>query len=333
MGFLFRLGKTNVGWSASFLVVLAPRSPSVRYQSLISDSARWERFELRPTDIVISTPAKCGTTWTQMMCALLIFQTPELELALDTYSPWLDMLTRSDDEVFAQLGAQTHRRFIMTHTPLDGIPIADGVTYLSVGRDPRDVVLSMLNHRSNMDFGSLLDARNKAVGLDDVAELLAAGPPPEPASELDAVWGWVDNPADVTVSGSSLRSLVHHMNTVWPVRDDPNVHLMHYDDLQSDLGGNMRRLATTLEIEVPEVRWPELVEAATFASMKSRSAQLVPDSSHGLWVDTDQFFHQGTSGRWRSVLDADAQQRYADAIGAFAAPELVAWLHHDTTAP
>ncbi len=322
-------GSASIGQGVSFHGVPTPRSPSVRYQSLISDSARWERFELRPSDIVISTPAKCGTTWTQMMCALLIFQTPELALPLDTYSPWLDMLTRSDDEVFAQLGAQTHRRFIKTHTPLDGILIADGVTYVSVGRDPRDVVLSMLNHRSNMDFDSLLDARSKAVGLDDVAELLAAGPRPEPESELDAVWAWVDNPADVTVSGSSLRSLVRHMNTVWPVRNDPNVHLMHYDDLQSDLAGNMRRLATKLEIDVPDARWPELVEAATFASMKSRSAHLVPDSSHGLWIDTDQFFHQGTSGRWREVLDADAQPRYAEAIGALASPELVAWLHHD----
>ena len=315
--------------------MLTPRPPSVHYTWLISDSARWERFTLRPSDIVISTPAKCGTTWTQMMCALLIFQTPELELPLDTYSPWLDMLTRSDDEVFAQLDAQTHRRFIKTHTPLDGIPIVEGVTYLGVGRDPRDVVLSMLNHRSNMNFEALLDARNRAVGLDDVTELLAAGPPPAPASELDGMWEWIDNPTNVTVSGSSLRLLVHHITTFWEVREEPNVHLMHYDDLQSDLGANMRRLATTLEIDVPEARWPELVEAATFASMKSRSAHLVPDSSHGLWVDTGQFFHHGTSGRWREVFDADARERYANTIGALASPDLVSWLHHDgaTEAP
>src|SRR5262249_38699700 len=38
--------------------------------------ARWEGFEFRPGDIVISTPKKCGTTWTQMLCALLIFDGP-----------------------------------------------------------------------------------------------------------------------------------------------------------------------------------------------------------------------------------------------------------------
>jgi aryl sulfotransferase len=45
----------------------------IRYSNMVWDSARWEGFELRPDDIVISTPPKCGTTWTQMICALLIF--------------------------------------------------------------------------------------------------------------------------------------------------------------------------------------------------------------------------------------------------------------------
>jgi len=35
-----------------------------------------------PGDIIISTPPKCGTTWVQMICALLILQEPELPL------PW-----------------------------------------------------------------------------------------------------------------------------------------------------------------------------------------------------------------------------------------------------
>lgn len=35
----------------------------VHYTSIISDNERWDGFVLRPDDIVISTPAKCGTTW------------------------------------------------------------------------------------------------------------------------------------------------------------------------------------------------------------------------------------------------------------------------------
>ena len=49
------------------------------------------------------------------------------------------MLTRALDDVVADLDAQTHRRFIKTHTPLDGLPHDPRVTYIGVGRDPRDV--------------------------------------------------------------------------------------------------------------------------------------------------------------------------------------------------
>jgi aryl sulfotransferase len=40
--------------------------------------------------------------------------------SLAELSPWLDI---SRDEVQARLSAQRHRRFIKTHTPLDGIPL------------------------------------------------------------------------------------------------------------------------------------------------------------------------------------------------------------------
>jgi hypothetical protein len=97
-----------------------------RYRSFVADSARWKGFAFRPGDIAISTPPKCGTTWTQMLCALLAFDTADLPRPLAEISPWLDMQTRSLDSVVADLQAQTHRRFIKTHTPLDGRGVTTG---------------------------------------------------------------------------------------------------------------------------------------------------------------------------------------------------------------
>src|SRR6266550_7695693 len=136
--------------------------PAVRrYRSLVSDSGRWEGFHFRDDDIVISTPPKCGTTWMQMLCALLVFQTPQLPRRLTELSPWLDMQTAVRDDVVAALEAQQHRRFIKSHTPLDGLPYDERVTYICVGRDPRDVFLSLDNHIENTDIMALFAARER----------------------------------------------------------------------------------------------------------------------------------------------------------------------------
>src|SRR4051812_37299816 len=47
--------------------------------------------------------------------------------------------------------------------------------------------------------------------------------------------------------------------------------LLHYDGLKAELEGQMRKLATHLDIEVDEHRWPRLVQAARFESMRSRA--------------------------------------------------------------
>src|SRR6476646_43231 len=124
----------------------------IDYSFGMQDTTRWSRFEFRPGDIVISTPPKCGTAWTQMLCGLLLFDSPELPASIDELSPWLDMKHRTERDVFAQLAAQEHRRFIKTHTPLDGVPVREEVTYVVVGRDPRDAMVSFEPHFANIDF-------------------------------------------------------------------------------------------------------------------------------------------------------------------------------------
>src|SRR4051812_6967488 len=124
----------------------------MRYRSIVADNPRWNGFPFRPGHIVVSTPPQCGTTWMQMLCALLIFDGPDFPEPLDLISPWMDMCNRSVADVWGSLAAQTHRRFIKTHTPLDGLPERRDVTYLVVGRDPRDVAISFEHHTANMDF-------------------------------------------------------------------------------------------------------------------------------------------------------------------------------------
>ncbi len=298
-----------------------------RYVATVYDSGRWDGFELRAGDIIISTPPKCGTTWTQMICALLILQEPDLPLPLDTLSPWIDMVNRSRTEVFADLAAQTHRRFIKTHTPLDGVPNDAAVTYICVGRDPRDVALSFDRHVDNTDTSAFLEARARAAAIDgtELGPLPLA--PPRPEDERGRFWQWVDDDRPSTDVGSSLRRTVEHVQTFRGAAEDLDVVFLHYDDLKADLEGQMRKLGAHLGIEVDEHRWPALVRAATFDAMRSNAGTTVPGGGPEHWIDPAAFFSRGTSGQWRDLLDDADLARYAARVRALASDEVIEWLH------
>src|SRR5262249_49757136 len=154
------------------------------------DNARWDGFQFRADDIVISVPDKCGTTWTQMICALLVFGTPELPDRLARLSPWLDFVPVPVEEVYADLAEQRHCRFIKTHTPLDGVPQPAGVTFVVVGRDPRDVALSMDHMFMNVVDSDVIARRLERLGHVEALEALKDMPEPS-LDQRERVLSWL----------------------------------------------------------------------------------------------------------------------------------------------
>ena len=49
----------------------------------------------------------------------------------------------------------------------------------------------------------------------------------------------------------------------WDAGHLPNVKLLHFAKLKSDLDGEMRRLSAFLGIPIDEARWPAIVELST----------------------------------------------------------------------
>ncbi|MDX3192980.1 sulfotransferase domain-containing protein [Streptomyces sp. MN03-5084-2B] len=288
-----------------------------RYRTVVSDSALWDRFRFRAGDIVISTPPKCGTTWLQMLCALLVFDTAELPRPLTEISPWLDATTYDTTAILAGLESQSHRRFVKTHTPLDGLPPAAGVTYVCVGRDPRDAMLSFEHAVANI--------HPDAVPTGGLGPQVVTPPPADP---LERFRRWADEEAapESASFGVSLANLVHHVRTFWERRDEPQVALFHYADLKADLPGQLRRLASALSISSGRIE--QLAEAATFDRMRSRADELAPGVDAKLWRSNTAFFRSGSSGQWRDLLDPAALDHYHRRVASLAPADLAEWLHH-----
>jgi aryl sulfotransferase len=292
----------------------------VRYTSADEDSARWGSFPFRDGDIVISTRSKTGTTWVQMICALLILQTPELEAPVGWYSPWLDRLTRPKEEVVARLEAQEHRRFIKTHTPLDGIPIDPRVTYLVVGRHPLDSAVSLYYQGANINRARQRQLVEEATGQQAVTE---PDRPRKPVREW--LLDWIDNDASPHQEMDSIRGVLWHDSDAWARKSDSNIVLLHYADLSADLDVQMRQLADRLGISVPEPAWPSLVQAATFASMRA-SADKITGAGQILKSAAD-FFRRGSSGSGRELLTGDELARYYSRAAGLAPADMLRWLH------
>jgi aryl sulfotransferase len=291
-------------------------SAPVRYQSPDEDSARWLGFPFRDGDIVISTRSKTGTTWVQMICGLLIFQEPRLPAPIAELSPWLDHLITPRDEVYAWLAEQQHRRFIKTHTPLDGIPLDPRATYIVTARHPLDMFVSLCHQSENLDRERVRQLTGQP----------APTSPPRPRKPLhDRLLRWINADSDPRESPDSLPSVMWHLSDAWSRRTEPNVLLVHYDNLSADLDGQMRWLAGRLGITVQDAAWPALVQAATFESMRSNADRLVPTT--GILKSNAAFFRRGSSGAGRELLSDEELAGYHARAAQLGPPDLLAWLH------
>lgn len=270
-----------------------------RYCTWLIDSDRWRAFRPRANDIVVATYPKSGTTWMQRILSLLIFRSGE-PVALDRTFPWLEVNRRPIEDVVETLEAQQHVRSVKTHVPFDGIPHFDTVKYIHVARDGRDVCMSYHNHCSG--FRSEALARMDAIGL---AEPTLRRPyprvDPDPAVHFH---NWLTEGAIAGESdGTPYLSYFAYERTFWDARKADNLLFVHYDDLQADMTGEMRRIADFLDIEVPDADLSAMAGSASFESMRKDAAVLIPEMAKNFEGGALRLLNKGKSGRWRGVYD------------------------------
>ena len=298
-------------------------SPRREYRTWMFDSRRWRHYSPRPDDIVIATYPKCGTTWMQRLVGLLVFQTPE-PIPIMQISAWIDRrFPQPIEAVVAQIEAQKHRRFLKSHLPLDGLPFYDDVKYIHVARDGRDACISFHNHGTSFT-NQMIDALNKSGLEDDAIGRPYPGVPVDPG-EFFHQWitkGEVPGHED----GSPSMSFFQFEKTWWKARDRPNVLLVHYNDLKSDLSTEMRRIADFLAISVAPDLWPRLVAAAGFGAMR-RDGDTLMSSAAAIFRDGSRsFFFKGSNGRWRGVINEEDLALYEKKAEAMLAPACARWL-------
>lgn len=300
--------------------MIAQQSRPRLYKDWIVDSTRWEQFQPREADVVVATYPKCGTTWMQRILSLLIFQSPEPRPVWEI-SPWIDCRFQMPlGPMLDLIEAQTHRRFLKSHLPFDGLPQYDQVRYIHVARDGRDACMSFFNHLSA--FTPLAYQ-----GIDGASADMGA-PFPRCPADIQSFWRqWLTQGVrEGETDGYPFGSFFDFEATYWRARHSENLLLVHYNDLKADLDGEMRRIAAFLGIEPRLDTWSRLVEAATFQVMKGEGHALLGDAAGAVFEGgADRFLFKGTNGRWRGVMSPDDLTLYEAAADRLT-PGLARWI-------
>jgi aryl sulfotransferase len=289
---------------------------------VIIDSTRWDAYTHRPGDIIISTSYKTGTTWMQTIVANLLFQDGVFPAPVGVMSPWLDMALPPLDAIIGGLEAQTHRRFIKSHLALDGLPYFETARYIVVGRDLRDVFMSIWNHHSGYadSLKSAMKEKAAANGWDfelDFPDMHAMFQ--EFIQRSSFPW---------ESSGYPYWSHLHHAQTWWDYRGLENIMFVHFADLLENPEREIRRIAKHLDITIDEAQLPGILQRISFGGMKENFEAIMPGSDQLFRGGAATFMNKGTNGRWKGVLTDEELEQCKAAVAREVTPDCAEWLEH-----
>lgn len=276
------------------------------------DSTIWNDLQFRDDDIIIATYAKAGTTWMQQIIAQLLFDgDPDVEVA--EMSPWMDLRIPPKHLKLPQVEAQTHRRFMKTHLPVDALKFSPSAKYVYIGRDGRDVVWSMYNHHANANQ-TWYEALNLTPGR--------VGPPIDvPPADIRQYWNdWLNR------DGYPFWPFWENVEGWWQIRSLPNVMLVHYSELKRDMPDQIRRIARFLDISINETNWNAIVEHCSFDWMKKNATKSVPLGG-AFWDSGAQvFINKGVNGVWADTLTSEESAEYENLAEFKLGRECAQWL-------
>jgi len=285
-------------------------APAVRsYRGMLTRPERWATWVPAKGDILVCTPSKSGTTWTQTILAMLVHRSADLPTKLPVLSPWIDAdLGVPADEVAAALAAQTGRRVVKTHTPADGFPIWDGVTVIAVYRHPLDVFFSLRKHVANR--AAAADDHPMKGSVSSAFQAYANGP-------FDINNREFDNLANVTA---------HYVETVLSGRL-PDLKLFHYSDMSRDGRHAVQALAKAAGIDAGDKLIDAVTKASAFGAMKARATDYAPVAGTGFWKSDANFFDSASSRKWEGELSKEDLALYKDRLEHLIPdPQARAWL-------
>ena len=255
--FLFRIGQGDLMYR-----LIGGAASNGRTPNFFKDYAPTKN------DIIVACLARSGTHW-MMQIALQIAHLGQADYDyIYDIVPWPDFLPGASIKLTeTPPPSPTGLRVIKTHLPAQSVPVNEAARYITVIRDPKEFLVSMY-HFSSQSFDFL---------------------------------GWQSGTPDYFVEKFLQKQVpggwwAEHTASWWALRDQPNVHVVTFNQLKADSNGEIDRISQFLGVDLTREQHQQVIEKSSFAYMKAINYKFSPIIGNTGMMDVIRKGQTGTRG-------------------------------------
>jgi len=241
-------------------------------------------FVARPTDVLITTAPKAGTTWMQQILHQLKTGGDTDFFSIDRVVPWLELPRpgKTADEILSAYQAIGDPRIFKTHCTYEQTPGVDTARIILSSRDPRDCCVSFFHHV--MDMTS--EARQRS-GLQQYRD-------------FDSFF------EDWLTQASWYRNVA----SWWPQRERVNLLWLRFEDMKRDLAASIDRIIGFLGWTITAAQRAAAIDHSSFDWMKQHADKFTRQlASDEPVFRPGGFIRKGTVGDHKTRLSAEQEER------------------------
>ena len=262
-------------------------------------------FVARPTDVLITTPPKAGTTWMQQILHQLRSGGDATFTSIDDVVPWLEIQRegKSWQDILQQFETITEPRIFKTHCTAEQTPGIGTANIVLTSRDPRDCCVSFYHHLMNMTD----EARsNKQI--------------PCPTSFDEHVEQWLE-----------FAAWYNNVKSWWPYFDNSKVVWLRYQDMKHDIVSSIDKIIAFLQWSVTAEQKEKVLEYSSFDWMKAHDDKFSGqgNSNNTQMFKPGKFIRQGKVGKYHELMSAKQESRILEKAKTMLEPDCLKFLELD----
>jgi len=229
------------------------------------------KVDYKAGDVIISVPAKSGTTWTMNIVHQMMSGGDPFFKDIYAEVPWVEFKEgpdQTDEELLNRWENMKYPRAFKTHSYPDTqaggfLKFRKDLKYIVVFRNPEEALVSLKpfleSHSQKLfDLWDASDMREELCNFSNFTDFFE-----------NIVMKGFPGMHNVPTGGLIRMFYIFFINAWWPLRNEPNVLLLHFNDMKEDHFGILKKISNFLNIKLSGDEWHSVTKYTSFKWMKA----------------------------------------------------------------